>query len=151
MPSPLLLRGRRSSLGAVYMVTTVTVLRQRWLAPASAAQGVEAVLRDMDAAGWTASLAWVVMPDHLHWLFALQAGGLSSVVQRAKSCAARSVNAAHARSGAVWQAGFYDRQLRADEDLRTLAYYILANPVRSGLAGQVGEYPYAWCYAGTDP
>jgi hypothetical protein len=41
----------------------------------------------------------------------------------------------------LWQQSFYDRALRAEEDLADVAAYILANPVRAGLAAQPDEYP----------
>jgi len=34
--------------------------------------------------------------------------------------------------------------VRAEESLARQALYILGNPVRAGLARQVGEYPHAW-------
>jgi REP element-mobilizing transposase RayT len=148
MASPSLNIGRYSVTGAVYMVTAVTVRRQQVLGTPAAAHAIEASLRSSDALAFTESIAWVVMPDHLHWLFELRAKVLSRPVQRLKSTSARQVNAAVGRQGPLWQAGFHDRQMRRDEDLRAHARYILANPVRGRLAVQVGEYPYAWCRYG---
>ncbi len=137
-------------LGAVYGVTTVTLLRRPLFADSVAAQAMASELRASDASGDTDSIAWVVMPDHVHWLFELRADTLSRAVQRLKSRAARAINTACGTRGALWQPGFYDRQLRGHEDLPTQARYILGNPVRRGLAGDVGEYPHAWCRYGND-
>jgi hypothetical protein len=38
-----------------------------------------------------------------------------------------------------------DHALKRDESLLEAARYIVANPLRAGLAEQAGEYPYAWC------
>jgi len=35
-----------------------------------------------------------------------------------------------------------DHALRSDEDLRAVARYVIANPVRAGLAQRVGGYPF---------
>jgi len=150
MASPALHIGRYSVIGAAYAVTTVTLLRRPLFANPVAAQAMASELRGSDASGDSDSIAWVVMPDHVHWLFELRSDSLSRVVQRLKSQAARDINIACGTRGAFWQPGFYDRQMRGDEDLLTQARYILGNPVRRGLAGGLGEYPHAWCRYGND-
>ena len=42
----------------------------------------------------------------------------------------------------VFQKGFYDHAVRDDEDLRALARYLVANPVRAGLVDRVNDYPH---------
>jgi putative transposase len=150
MASPSLNIGRHSLVGAVYMVTTVTVLRRPVFAVEAAAQAMASALRASDASGETGSIAWVAMPDHLHWLFELRADTLSGVVQRLKSRSARQVNASCGVHGALWQPGFHDHQVRRHEDLAGHARYLLGNPVRRGLSERVGEYPHAWCKYGND-
>jgi REP element-mobilizing transposase RayT len=81
-------------------------------------------------------LAFVVMPDHLHWLLQLQQDTLSTVVGRVKSISAKRLGR-H-----VWQAGFYDRALRRNDDLQAMARYVVANPVRAGLVQRLGLYPH---------
>ena len=87
------------------------------------------------------TLAWVLMPDHLHWLLQLGDATLGEVVGSMKSRSARAVNARLARMGNVWQKGFHDHAVRAEEDLRALARYVLANPLRAGLVKRIGDYP----------
>jgi len=91
------------------------------------------------------SLAWVVMPDHVHWLLQLRSGSLSGCLQAFKSRSARAMNVVTARSAQVWQPGFYDHRLRSDEDLVKNAQYIVANPVRRALVSRIEEYPYWHC------
>jgi putative transposase len=50
----------------------------------------------------------------------------------------------------LWQPGYFDRVLRDAESTRSVARYIMENPLRAGLATRVGEYPHAWCVWGTD-
>jgi putative transposase len=62
------------------------------------------------------------------------------VVQVFKNLSARRLNALRGTSGPVWQAGFHDHALRAEEDVVAVARYVVANPVRAGLVPRVGEY-----------
>ena len=82
------------------------------------------------------------MPDHVHWLFQLgEAGTLSSVVKGFKARSAQRVNGYLDRQGALWQKGFYDHAVRKEEDIRGIARYIVANPLRAGLVENIGDYP----------
>ena len=91
------------------------------------------------------------MPDHFHWLFELPAGPtLSSTVQKAKSMTTRCLRQTGSFAGPVWQRGFHDRAIRKDEDLRTAARYVIANPLRAGLAESIGDYPF-WDASWLDP
>lgn len=89
------------------------------------------------------SLAWVVMPDHVHWLFQLKGQvRLSSVIKSFKGRSAWDVARQLGLAGGVWQRGFHDHCIRNDEDLRAVARYIVANPIRAGLVSRLGEYPH---------
>ena len=83
------------------------------------------------------------MPDHLHWLFQLQASAsLSEVMKIYKARSARAIKHYLGRRGAFWQKAFYDHALREEEDLISIARYIVANPLRAGLVSHIGEYPH---------
>jgi putative transposase len=78
MVSPRLQIGRYSEIAQVYAVTTVTLGRARLFAkPENAAVIIDAV-RFVEGTKRTCSLAWVVMPDHVHWMFQLRSGTLSA-------------------------------------------------------------------------
>ena len=145
MSSPNLTRGRVSHPGACYVITTVVNGRQPRFADGKLACLVAHELRSDACNDIAASLAWVVMPDHMHWLFQLRHGSLSRCVQRVKSRSAQVVNLTCGTAGALWQPGFYDHCLRGDEDLRAQARYVVANPLRSGLVHRIEEYPHWWC------
>ena len=81
------------------------------------------------------------MPDHLHWLFELGDQPLDTVLASVKSRSAKAVNASRRKTGQVWQRGFHDRAVRHEEDIRAIARYIVANPLRAGLVQHVGDYP----------
>lgn len=83
------------------------------------------------------------MPDHWHGLIQTTDGEpLSGLVQKLKSNTARRVRLAQAAPMRVWSKAFHDHALRAEEDLRGIARYVVLNPVRAGLAARVGDYPY---------
>lgn len=77
-------------------------------------------------------LAWVVMPDHFHWLVELHSGDLPKLMQTTKSRNARAINQARGESATVWRKGYFDRALRPEEDLKAMARYLVANPLRAG-------------------
>jgi REP element-mobilizing transposase RayT len=87
-------------------------------------------------------LAYCLMPDHVHFLVA-GVSESSDFRAFAKMAKQRSGSAYKKASGRhLWQEGYYDRVLRADEDLKTVARYIIENPARAGLVSSPSEYPY---------
>jgi len=135
-------KGRYSEQQRAYFVTTVLADReQRYFADFFCARRVVAEMRALHDGGTVSSLAWVVMPDHVHWLFQLTGqADLSAAVKRFKACSAHRVNEHLKRQGALWQKSFYDHALRKDEAVQGVARYIVANPLRAGLVERIGDY-----------
>lgn len=141
--SSALRRGRYSEPGRIYLVTTVTRARERVFADFVLARLAIAQMRQITACGGCHTLAFVLMPDHLHWLIQLSECDLSRLVGRFKANSARWVNRQRNTPGfPVWQQGFHDHAVRRDEDLIALARYVVANPLRAGLAARPGDYPH---------
>ena len=183
-------RGRHSQHNQVYCVTTVTRDRQPLFTDINTARLMVHELRRLHENGDVTSLAWVIMPDHLHWLIQLNGSdnyagrmnsalqkttdsvvgsnsfdrshskpyprgrinsalhehwSLSRVVKTLKARSALSINAYSGHSGSLWQRAYYDRAARKDEDIREIARYIIANPLRAGLAQNIGDYPHWDC------
>ncbi len=143
MPYGDLTKGRYSENGRAYFITTVLAERERrYFGDFSCARLVVAEMRGLHENGAVNSLAWVVMPDHVHWLFQLgETETLSSVVKGFKARSAHRVNRYLGRQGALWQKAFYDHAVRKEEDIRGIARYIVANPLRAGLVENIGDYP----------
>ncbi|MDO7910205.1 REP-associated tyrosine transposase [Pseudomonas monteilii] len=133
-------RGRFSEPGRLYLVTTVTHRRAPLFQQFKAARTV--IRHVQTRPGEFDTLAWVLMPDHLHWLLQLESAGLAHVVHGFKSCSSAALIKAGLACGQVWQAGYHDRALRRWDDVRTAARYIVANPLRAGLVDRVGAYPH---------
>ncbi|MEL7559363.1 REP-associated tyrosine transposase [Stutzerimonas chloritidismutans] len=128
--------GRWSGEGQIYLITTVTKHRRPVFQDLFAARELIRVIRSDEARGSHRMLAFVVMPDHLHWLLELRNGSLSQLVGRVKSISAKRIG------GRVWQDGFHDRALRKEEDILATARYVVANPLRAGLVERIGDYPH---------
>jgi len=135
-------KGRFSELNRVYFVTAVTQNRRVVFDDLALGRTLVHALVTEQSRGELHSLAFVVMPDHLHWLVQLKNGAdLSRCIQRTKSCSARKLNAQLGRAGRFWQKGFHDHALREEEDLVNFARYLVANPLRAGLVASVRDYP----------
>ncbi|MBI6562839.1 transposase [Pseudomonas synxantha] len=134
-------KGRYSESGRIYLLTAVTHQRQRIFQDWHIGRLLVREFRKAQEEGDARSLAWVVMPDHFHWLVELHNGDLSRLMQRTKSRSARAVNKARQSFGVLWQKGYFDRALRREEDLKAMARYIVANPLRAGLVEHIGQYP----------
>jgi len=135
-------KGRYSETGCVYLVTAVTEARRALFADVGLGREVVHTMRYHDLAGDSETLAFVVMPDHFHWLFALGENmPLAPLIKSVKSFSARSINRRLGGSGRVWQTGYHDHALRRDEDIVQVSRYVVANPLRAGLVERLGDYP----------
>ncbi|MFZ2540750.1 MAG: transposase [Gallionella sp.] len=136
-------KGRVSIANGVYFVTTTAFERQKLFSDFGAGCAVGRCFEDVRLLGDAKMLAWVLMPDHAHCLLQLgERDTLSVVVNRLKSASARHANRALGRTGAVWARAFHDHALRSEDDLQDVARYVVANPLRAKLVGQLGEYPF---------
>lgn len=130
-------KGRVSNPGYIYAVTTVTRNRYPYFREFHHARRLVWVLKQAQMRGQAETLCYVVMPDHLHWLFRLgETHSLQWVVWAVKAQSSRQIGLP------VWQKGFYDHAVRDDRELLPLARYIVANPLRAGLVDHIGQYPH---------
>ena len=82
-------RGRVSLPGQVYHVTTVTLGRQPIFSDLRAARLLINALREAQVRGEATTLAFVIMPDHMHWLLQLaEETSLSGLVGAVKAVTA---------------------------------------------------------------
>lgn len=132
---------RWCGLGQVYLITTVTKGHEPIFRDFKAARALIGILREEALRNTHQTLAFVVMPDHLHWLMILQGLPLSQLVSRIKSLSARRIGRP------IWQAGFHDHAVQREESLVAIARYLITNPLRAGLVKRIGLYPHwdaAW-------
>ncbi len=134
--------GRFSEKNRIYHVSTATHGRQPHFRSFENGRKVVQAMHSEEQRSHAVTMAFVVMPDHLHWLVQLIGDrSLSESVCVVKSCSARNINAAAGRRGDIWQRGFFDRAIRKDDDLVAIARYIIANPLRAGIVDSVARYP----------
>ncbi|ANJ55769.1 REP-associated tyrosine transposase [Pseudomonas silesiensis] len=133
--------GRYSVPGQVYLITSIVQNRDPVFKDFEQGRLVVDALRKAQQEELALSLAWVVMPDHLHWLIELKDSTLTFVMARTKSRITFALNRSIGRDGPLWQHGFHDRAIRREEDLQAVARYIVANPLRAGLVERIGDYP----------
>lgn len=145
MPTPAphaknLRKGRVSLENQIYLVAFVTAERKPRFANLFCARLMVNTLRNCRQ---VETLAFVIMPDHVHWMLQLKGDAdLSSMVQMVKSVSAHALNRQLESRGPIWQKGFHDHALRREEDVRWAARYIIANPVRAGLVESVRDYSH---------
>ncbi len=112
--------GRHSQPGQVYLVTTVTQGRTPCFLDFRLARSVIQVLAQTQERERAQTLAYVLMPDHLHWLLSLgPRDDLSRLVRDLKAIAA------HRIGRPLWQKGFHDRALRSEESVIDVARYVI--------------------------
>ena len=130
-------KGRVSLPNHAYLVTIVTTSRQPVFTSFAAARIAVRCFHDKDVARRAQTLAFVVMSDHVHWLLQLEENvSLSETVRVYKAKVSLNLQQQ------IWQRGFHDRALRDGDNVRDIARYIIANPLRSGLAKNIGDYPH---------
>lgn len=141
-------KGRYSQANQTYLVTTVTYARHKVFTDFYLGRLVIQTMRQQHQLRNIDSLAFVIMPDHLHWLLTLQNNStLAKVMQRVKGGSAYTIQKIRRERGVIplhqplWQYGFHDHALRKEEDLQRIARYIVANPLRVNLVSKIGDYP----------
>ncbi|WP_434625286.1 transposase [Pseudomonas sp. Z1-29] len=133
--------GRYGELSRIYLLTTNTADRKPVFHDFALGRLVVEQFRCAEDKRWAKSLAWVVMPDHFHWLVELQQSSLNELMQKTKSLSARAVNISTGYRGSLWQPGYHERALRQEDGLIVMARYVVANPLRAGLVKRLGDYP----------
>ncbi len=106
------------------------------------AEKVESALR-FHHQQWYELRAWVIMPNHLHFLIKVETMPLAKIMKEFKRYTAREVNKVLRRRGAFWDEDYFDTYMRnADHELKTTRY-IENNPVKALLVRELGEWPWS--------
>ncbi|MGJ8652909.1 MAG: REP-associated tyrosine transposase [Opitutaceae bacterium] len=132
-------RGRISIPEARYFITIVTNDRK----PSLACDGFYTALLDVCDSLPACTLAFVIMPDHIHWLFELdRSHQLPDIIRLLKG----RLSPALRELQLSWQKGAYhDRRLRPDDEISPFLRYMLCNPYRKHLCELEEPWPYWYC------
>ena len=134
-------QGRYSASNQIYLITTVTHLRKPLFNDFTIGRIVVKTMKNLHDSDRVSSLAFVIMPDHIHWLIQLRNENLDKIMHAFKGVSAKHINHYTGSQGKLWQASYHDHAVRKEEDLTDIARYIVANPLRADLVTKVGDYP----------
>lgn len=110
---------------------------------------VESSLRfGAEKADWYTLYAYVVMPNHVHFLIDTNRD-LATVMKSVKRYTAHRANAVLRRIGKpFWQPESFDHWLRTEREFRDTADYIVMNPVRAGLVQRPEDFRWSSAWKG---
>jgi len=129
--------------GSVCSVTIALRDRRPVFAAGRAAAATIEVLREHASRTGVPVYGYCVMPDHVHLILGpSEACDIVTFVGQFKNLAQRAVWKLGV-PGKLWQGGFYDHFLRADEQVEKVVGYVLDNPVRAGLVAGRDEHPFS--------
>ena len=135
-------RGRFSRAHAEYFLTICTEARHAGLTKPPVARAILDEIHAMSADGTWIVQSAVVMPDHLHLLIILRERlALTKAVQRLKARTSAGLRSADSS----WERGFFDRQLRPEDDRLPVFLYIYLNPYQAGLLQESDKWPHYYC------
>jgi putative transposase len=97
--------------------------------------------------------AWVVLPDHIHCIWALPEGDADYSVRWKKIKAhfsktvgrvgPRSVSKVAKGEAGIWQRRFWDHHIRDEHDFNMHLRYCWWNPVKHGLVTRPADWPHS--------
>ncbi|WP_067213429.1 REP-associated tyrosine transposase [Marinomonas aquimarina] len=131
-------KGRMSNSSTVYHLTFATDKRIPYFENFYRSRAMIKALKHCDDKGWSKTVAFVVMPDHIHWLVQPAFKDISELVRVVKEFTFKHYQIR-------WQRNFYDRGMRSDEEMIETARYIIANPKRATMVNHVGQYSHWDC------
>ncbi|MBM4037603.1 MAG: hypothetical protein FJ290_03735 [Planctomycetes bacterium] len=110
----------------------------------SAAEVIVSSIRWHQERGFAHLLGFVVMPDHVHWVFVLgERRALDDVMRGFGSVTWQGFRRAYeAGIGRVWEEDYHEHRLRSDERCWATIEYVHQNPVRKGLCAKAEDWPW---------
>lgn len=129
----------------VFFLTIVTRDRTPWIAENSLYGLLISEMKRLSNVMNSRFKAWVILPEHMHWLLAPGNKDYSDVVGVFK----RGVGAELKRVGAIrrgtrlWQDRFWEETIRDEAHYGRCIEYMHWNPVKHGLAVSAREWPYS--------
>lgn len=125
---------------AAYFVTTVTLGRVKAFSLLDFGPLAQQALTESADREQFALSAYCLMPDHAHLL--LTAASEGSDLRRMVSSWKQRTGFAWSRthSAKLWPHGYWERVLRDDEDIVSIARYVIENPVRAQLVKEPRDY-----------
>jgi putative transposase len=135
-------RHRWSAARAEYFVTFKARRPGTRLATSAVLPDLSQRREMLEAAGHWQIRTWVVMPDHIHVLFAL---GVSTSLADSIRSFKGPLTPILRKHGIAWQDGYFEHRMRSDEDRLPVFLYIYLNPYRGKLVANSECWPGYLC------
>jgi Transposase and inactivated derivatives len=87
--------------------------------------------------------AWCQMSNHYHIVVETVEGNLSPGMRQLNGVYTQQVNRTHGRVGHVFQGRYKGILVERESYLLELARYVVLNPVRAGMVGDAGKWPWS--------
>jgi putative transposase len=143
--------------GGTYFFTVVTGGRREILTLPESRSALRNAIEDTRKLLPFTVEAWVLLPEHLHCIWSLPEGdedfskrwgmikaGFSKQVKGLlEQDGQLTVSREKHRETSLWQRRFWEHVIRDETDFRSHMDYIHYNPVKHGLVGHVGDWPYS--------
>jgi putative transposase len=148
---------RAKHMGGTFFFTVVTYRRRPLFAHAEAREILRRVIKKVRQSHPFEIDAWVLLPEHMHciWTLPQEDADFSmrwSLIKSTFTKAAKTLyhvpeqlgdSRRKHREATIWQRRFWEHQIRSEEDYKNHIDYIHFNPVKHGLADQVGDWPFS--------
>jgi len=138
-------RNKLETSDAVYFITMVTKGRRHLFIPDVTSDIIRETMFFMSADLDFDFLAWVILPDHIHWLIKPGNNDYSDIVFSYK----RRITAEFRREGfitpntTIWQDRFWERTVRNENEMSNYIEYIHYNPIKHGWVDCVANWRYS--------
>ena len=143
--SDLLRKGRVSLTNQFYSITLVAYKRGNIFTSMGINRLIIKEMKNIETQEAAKTIAFVIMPNHIHWL--IQLGNKKALSDVIKSLKGRCSKVTRDNLGMckLWQRNYYDHMIRNEDDLHKNARYIIANPLRAKIVDKITLYPYWDC------
>ena len=127
--------------GGTYFFTAVTAGRRPWLGTETGLGAFRVAYRRISRECPFHTIAAVVLPDHLHCIWRLPEGdaAFDRRWQRIKRRCTELLRA-KGHEGPFWQARYWERLIRDEQDLHAHMDYVHYNPVRHGWVARADDW-----------
>ena len=122
-----------------YLITAAISEHQPWMADEDRrSELAKEMLDGMRAKGWLV-FAWVVLPNHYHFLANVDLDGFAELCRRKHSSLATRWNRQDRKRGKVWYR-YSERKIRSEGHFLGAMNYVFLNPVKHGYVSD----PFDW-------
>ena len=138
-------RNKPANPDAEFFITVVTRHRNSWFSSISSRNLIQFEMANMSNRYDLKFLAWVILPNHIHWLLAPCKADYSKLVFTFK----KAVSSKYKMRGSLstgdkfWQDRFWEHTIRDNDERRQYVEYIHYNPVKHNLVTSPRDWQHS--------